>query len=160
MNSKFNFDRYFGLSWFERLDGTYWSIFVMVSLGFLTAIIILAQIDYHSLKADIAPEIRQRYVSFVSDLVVQEDTDRTSASSLSEFIESSTEPETETTSAEERRRQRSQIQQNILDEETIFGDSPLRSAPYDYLPEVDDLGDSEINTIEVVELSHLVERYE
>ncbi len=69
---KFKFNRMFGLSLTDRLDGTYYFIFILVAL--LTALIILrlATLNYSKYKQKAENEIRFKYKEFISQLIVNE----------------------------------------------------------------------------------------
>ncbi len=73
MGSKeFKFNRMFGLRLTDRLDGTYYSLFIIVT--FITALIILrlATLDYSRYQLKAEQEINHKYKAFISQLIVNE----------------------------------------------------------------------------------------
>lgn len=69
---KFKFNRMFGLRLIDRLDGTYYSIFILVTLIIALIILRLATLNYSKYKLKAENEISYKYKEFISQLIVNE----------------------------------------------------------------------------------------
>lgn len=72
MRSKFKFNRYFGLHWYQRFDGTYISILLISCLVFTGLVTLLANLDYKALSQKQTEDIRKKYKEFVAHLLIDE----------------------------------------------------------------------------------------
>ena len=73
MNKKFKFNPMFGLKLTDRLNGTYYSILIVVVLMFGLIILRLATLDYNRYKAKTEKEINYRYKEFIAQLIINKE---------------------------------------------------------------------------------------
>jgi len=69
---KFKFNRMFGLRLSDRLDGTYYFIFIVTALIIALFILRLATLNYDSYKLKAEKEIGFKYKKFISRLIINE----------------------------------------------------------------------------------------
>ena len=72
MRKKFKFNPMFGLKLRDRLDGTFYSILILVVLLFSAVIFRLATFDYQKLQVNVEQKINYKYKEFITRLIVNE----------------------------------------------------------------------------------------
>ncbi len=144
-----HFNKYFGLHWYDRFSATYWSIFFVTALFIGIIVSIVARINFQNLRQEIEPEIRKKYVSFVSRVTLGQEEKREELES--QFAVPGRDADTTRLStAEKREQERSDITEEVR-QQGIFQPGPIDE--YAYLPDVESFSAASVDEIQIVELS-------
>lgn len=148
MRNAYRFNKYFGLRWYDRFNDTLVSIFIVVALIFIAAILIVANLNYQKLKYTAEQNIRARYIELVSEVLIERPEERTSyfPDQFAELVKPEPKPRLPKSTPESRRAEREKAQASI-ENEPVFNTNTIRHN-YDYLPEVE-LSESGVSGLEL-----------
>lgn len=152
MTKKFRFNRLFGLRWYQRFDRTFLQILTIVALATIVLIWLVATADYSYLKIKAHEAIRDRYIRFVAQLIIDDkNNSRQNESSLPKPIyDLPVAKSGNPASSKESRAEQRKVWEEKISRNAIFSATNSKNI-YDYLPESENTNNF-IDNLQIIEL--------
>ena len=153
MNPAFRFNQLFGLKIRDRLDGTYYSLLIIILFFISAAVSVTANLDYEKLNQDAYDRIRNRYKDLVSQLIMDQKA-YNAEFDIAELTEEDEKKNRDETKEDKRKAAEKKIEESVRNRFSI-GESggSSRIDKYAELPDDDDLFEN-INFGEPAQLTY------